>query len=312
MIDPLSKTLLAPTRLSLPALVAVGLAHLAVLWLLLQAVPLVQTTRRVVYQNFSPITRLREKPPSMAVQALPVIPPERGVPTAAAITQAPKAMEPPTKTQPVKLQVVQAPSPLPPPPPVKPDEPVPKKPEPTPTPAPLPAVPPREVAPEPKPKPEPLPVPPPPVPVPAPTPPVPPTAAPPPPAPAPQPAPVAAPAPVPSPVVPTRSAAITPVEPPAPAQTGGAGRWLNAPAQAPSGGGQYLPPLSYPRAMVRPARQPSLADMANQQLNPGPARDNLGAAVEGAAKADCLAPNQAGGLLAAATIAMSVAQGKCK
>ena len=64
MIDPLSKTVLKQEHVSLPALVAVGAIHIGLLWIMLQAAPSLQTSRNVVYQILSPITRLRELVPS--------------------------------------------------------------------------------------------------------------------------------------------------------------------------------------------------------------------------------------------------------
>ena len=70
MIDPLSKAVLQQERVSLPVLVTVGVIHIALLWMMLQAVPSLQVTRNVVYQLLSPITRLKERPPpTPAVQA---------------------------------------------------------------------------------------------------------------------------------------------------------------------------------------------------------------------------------------------------
>ena len=62
----------------------------------------------------------------------------------------------------------------------------------------------------------------------------------------------------------------------------------------------------------RTPKQRSLAEMANEQLNPGGKRDKFATGVEESAKPDCLAPNQAGGLLAAPVIAALAVQGKCK
>lgn len=44
--------------------VAVGAIHIGLLWIMLQAAPSLQTSRNVVYQILSPITRLRELVPS--------------------------------------------------------------------------------------------------------------------------------------------------------------------------------------------------------------------------------------------------------
>lgn len=64
--------------------------------------------------------------------------------------------------------------------------------------------------------------------------------------------------------------------------------------------------------MNRQGRQKSFAELANEQLNPGGRRDKFADAVDGAEKPDCLAANQAGGLLAAPLIAYKAATGKCK
>lgn len=64
--------------------------------------------------------------------------------------------------------------------------------------------------------------------------------------------------------------------------------------------------------MERQPRQKSFSELANEQLNPGGARNRLAQGMEGAEKPDCLAPNQSGGLLAAPLIALNTLQGKCK
>ena len=70
MIDPLSKAVLQQERISLPVLVTVGAIHIALLWMMLQAVPSLQVTHTVVYQMLlSPITQLKERLPTPAVQA---------------------------------------------------------------------------------------------------------------------------------------------------------------------------------------------------------------------------------------------------
>lgn len=63
MIDPLSKAGNQQERLSLPALVTVGVIHLGALWILLQTAPNLQITPNVVYQLLSPITRIKTCPP---------------------------------------------------------------------------------------------------------------------------------------------------------------------------------------------------------------------------------------------------------
>ena len=62
--------------------------------------------------------------------------------------------------------------------------------------------------------------------------------------------------------------------------------------------------------------QRSLSEMANEQLNPGRARDRLADGMAGAAVPDCLRPTDEKevltGLLAAPLIAQRALQGKCK
>jgi hypothetical protein len=62
--------------------------------------------------------------------------------------------------------------------------------------------------------------------------------------------------------------------------------------------------------------QRSLSEMANEQLNPGRARDRLAEGMAGAAVPDCLRPKDEKevltGLLAAPLIAQRALQGKCK
>jgi hypothetical protein len=70
--------------------------------------------------------------------------------------------------------------------------------------------------------------------------------------------------------------------------------------------------LIYPNYMEKRPRQKSFAEMANEQLNPGGRRDKFVDSVDAAEKPDCLAANQAGGLLAAPLIAYKAATGKCK
>ena len=51
-------------RLSLPAVAAATLLHVALLWFILQTTPVVQVTRQVVYQLLTPITRVADPTPS--------------------------------------------------------------------------------------------------------------------------------------------------------------------------------------------------------------------------------------------------------
>ncbi len=69
---------------------------------------------------------------------------------------------------------------------------------------------------------------------------------------------------------------------------------------------------NYPYYMNRQPRHKSFAELANEQLNPGGKRDKFADSVDAAEKPDCLAANQAGGLLAAPLIAYKAATGKCK
>ncbi len=69
---------------------------------------------------------------------------------------------------------------------------------------------------------------------------------------------------------------------------------------------------TYPYLMNLQPRQKSFAELANEQLNPGGRRDKFADAIDAAEKPDCLAGNQAGGLLAAPLIAFKAATGKCK
>jgi hypothetical protein len=123
---------------------------------------------------------------------------------------------------------------------------------------------------------------------------------------------VAAPAATPAP---PRPAAITPVEggkpaaatAPPPGGPAGSGLILPAPAAGPKPGS-----LAYPYMIGNQPRQRSLAEMANEQLNPGGKKDKFATGVEESVKPDCLAPNQAGGLLAAPVIAAMAVTNKCK
>lgn len=109
-----------------------------------------------------------------------------------------------------------------------------------------------------------------------------------------------------------RALAITPAENPVTTATPAAatppasgGLAVSAPAVVGSG-------LIYPTNMEKRPRQKSFAEMANEQLNPGGRRDKFVESVDAAEKPDCLAANQAGGLLAAPLIAFKAATGKCK
>jgi hypothetical protein len=74
--------------------------------------------------------------------------------------------------------------------------------------------------------------------------------------------------------------------------------------------------------MNRQPRQKSFAELANEQLNPGGHKNKFEAAMEGAAKPDCLGTNQTGsvnmggvnlnGLMAGPALAAQALQGKCK
>jgi hypothetical protein len=108
-----------------------------------------------------------------------------------------------------------------------------------------------------------------------------------------------------------RPAAITPVEPLAPAaaptQAGGSG------SAAPVPGAARAPSAIYPNTMRAPARQRSLAEMANEQLNGGqPRRDKLAEGVSAAEKPDCIGPNSGGSLFGLITIPIAAAMDKCK
>ncbi len=81
----------------------------------------------------------------------------------------------------------------------------------------------------------------------------------------------------------------------------------SAAAGGPSGSGGI-----YPDYMKMKPRQKSFAELANEQLNPGGRRNKLADSIDAAEMPDCLAANQAGGLLAAPLIALKAATGKCK
>ena len=328
-------------RLSLPAVAAATLLHVALLWFILQTTPVVQVTRQVVYQLLTPITRVADPapitPPRTPIQApkpqpMPVTPPRTVTPKAIVETPAPAqpiseppALEPTVVERPPAKELVRtirekplevAPEKLPPkvqldalPALLPPVEVI--RPEPLP---PI-ALPPVPLPPAPKPEPKPLPEP---------------VAA-----PAPAPAPVAP--PVPAPVAmpaPAAPAAVAPVPTPAPAPTAAAARPAAitpaAPAAVLPGTAVPAPPgvpatsatpignttgaqrPEYPYLMNRQPRQKSYAELAREQLNPGGPRDKFADSVDGAEKPDCMAGNQAGGLLAAPLIAYKAATGKCK
>lgn len=334
MIDPLSKAVLQQERVSLPVLLTVGGIHIVLLWMMLQAAaPTLQVTRNVVYQLLSPITKLKERPPTPAVQAprevrevkapvsttnaiqthkvvqRPADKPQKIVEAVPVVKPVQVALEPiPVSPPPLPPPPVPVPEPVPVPVPVPMVEPAPA---PTPTPAPAPAPAPAPVptpAPAPVPVPTPAPVPAPvptpaPVPVPTPAPAAAPAPAPAPspaPAPAPTPAPTPAPAPAPTPAptaAPARALAITPVEKPAAAS--------GPPAAAPGGtpppaggpaaaGGTSGSGIIYPDYMKMQPRQRSFSDLANEQLNPGGRKNKFVAAMEGAEMPDCLGKNQTG------------------
>jgi len=95
MIDPLSNTVLKQERVSLPALVAVGVIHIGLLWIMLQATPSLQASRNVVYQILSPITRLRELVPSAPAVVQRAIREVRGPIAAVNAVQEKRPTEPP-------------------------------------------------------------------------------------------------------------------------------------------------------------------------------------------------------------------------
>lgn len=172
-----------------------------------------------------------------------------------------------------------------------PEKPVPPRPQP-PVPPPPVAAPPEPVVPEP---PAPSPLPPPPKPEPAPV-----------PEPVPEPVPVPVPAPAPAPAV-ARPVAITPVDKaPVLPEPGGPG------GGQPASGAVKLPPGLYPYLMKNAPRQRSLAEMANEQINGGRQRDKVAEGIAGAAKPDCIGPNNSNGLFSVLTIPIAAAMDKCK
>ena len=80
----------------------------------------------------------------------------------------------------------------------------------------------------------------------------------------------------------------------------------------PAAAGPRPSSLAYPYMLGNQPRQRSLAEMANEQLNPGGKRDKFATGVEESIKPVCLASNEAGGLLSPIAIAAMIAQGKCK
>jgi hypothetical protein len=328
MIDPLAAFSLPRQRMSMHALVTVGALHIALLWVILQSGPVMQATRQVVIQYFSPITKLREKPVPQPVQAVTSIPkpiplsppplPRAVTPTPQSVEQVPvpiiQKMEAVTpqrvtvKIQDIKLQtdtrrtpdlintpIEQVLSPVP----VLPTpEPLPV-PKPPPVPVPEPALP-AVQTPPPAPVPEPVAAP----------------------APAPVPPPVATPAPLPTPAAPpapiaapARAAAITPVETRAPAGAAGGTGSVSpsvaqpAPGAAPGGSGLNLNFNYKPNSG---GRQKTAAEMANEQLNGTGRRDKLAESVNAAEKPDCINSGQALGLLAPVLVIANVVRDKCK
>jgi len=85
-----------------------------------------------------------------------------------------------------------------------------------------------------------------------------------------------------------------------------------AAAPPPAGGAAGGSGLIYPNYMKMQPRQKSFSELANEQLNPGGRRDKFADSIDAAERPDCLAANQAGGLLAAPLIAFKAATGKCK
>jgi hypothetical protein len=321
MIDPLAAVSLPPQRLSTQALVTVGVLHVAVLWAMLQSGAAVQATRQVVIQYFSPITQLREKPMPAPVQAatpvpkrvaVAVSPPARVETLALPMEPTPmpiiRKLEAQTAQRvTVKIQDIkpQADMPLVAELPTTRIEPMlaPVPVLPSPEPLPLPKPPPVQV---PESAPPPLPMPP----VPTPEPVVPPAAA---PAPPPAPTPVVPAAPV---AAPARATAITPVEShSAPAKAAGgagsAGRTALQPAVGALPGGSGLN-LNYSIKADSRARQRTVAEMANEQLNGSGRMDKLADGVSAAEKPDCINSGQALGLLAPIAIAYNVVKDKCK
>jgi hypothetical protein len=64
--------------------------------------------------------------------------------------------------------------------------------------------------------------------------------------------------------------------------------------------------------MYNPARQRSLAELANEQLNGGRRRDKLADGMAAAELPDCVGPNANGSLFNLVTIPIAAATGKCK
>jgi hypothetical protein len=309
MIETRSSLLLRPQSLSRPALLTAALVHIALLWIFLQSTPVAQVTRQVVYQMLTPITPVtrapdpppRPKPvvvqppptrtaaaapppvrePIAPIATLSIAPPKKKIslPVVKKIARVPDVAEPLRPLQPVQELQEAAPARA-----IPVTEPVVVAlPEPVPTPAPTPAPPPAVAAlPDPGPRNDP-------------------PAAPPVP-----PAPLTA-------VATPRPAAITPTEVHA---GGAAGDGATAPAVpgGPGGANGFSGSAAYgnPYRLPRGSRQKSYAEMANEQLNPGGARDALAAGMQGSERPDCVNSGQAVGLLAPALIAYNVARDKCK
>ena len=109
MIDPMSESVLRRERLSVPALSAVAVIHIGLLWVALQSTQALQVTRKVIYQMLTPtpITRLVEPVPSRAHITPRVAKTERGPISPERVVQASKAVQVPVEKvpEPVPEQV---------------------------------------------------------------------------------------------------------------------------------------------------------------------------------------------------------------
>lgn len=113
---------------------------------------------------------------------------------------------------------------------------------------------------------------------------------------------------------PARSSAITPKETPSPAAPAGDGPAGNV-AIPPAASGTAVPGgtgTNYAIPDGGRKRQKSVAEMANEQLNPGGRKDRFAAAVDASERPDCANSGQAAGLLAPAIVAYNVVRDKCK
>ena len=321
MIDPLAASSLPRQRLSMQALVTVGVLHGVVLWLMLQSGAAVQATRQVVMQYFSPITQLPKQPTAAPVHAAPPVPKRVVVvpsPLVRVGTPVPLVEQTPApvyrmmEAQTLQRTTVKIQD-------IKPQTDVPPVAE-VPTSRIEPMLAAVRVLPDPEPlsvpklPPDPLPQS---VAPPAQTPPAPDAVV--------RPAAAAAPPPAPDPTTtapavpiaaPSRAAAITPVESPgasagATGTTGSAGAQATMPAAAVPPGGSGLNLNFNGRADGR-GRQKTVAEMANEQLNGNGRRDKMAESVTAAEKPDCINSGQALGLLAPIAIAYNVAKDKCK